>query len=197
MIVGSDPTMKAYILVGGASKRMGKPKLNLPFAGSTFLDRVSAAARPVFDEIVAVQRPGGPAVTSLRTIYEPAHDLQAPVFGLWRALDDAGERCFVLAIDYPLITAEVLRYLAERAVASRSEMVVPLWNGKLQMLCAAYLPAVVPRIAPRIAKGQLNMRGLSDDLEVVEEDVLRGRFAGEPLMNVNTREELEKAERLA
>ena len=35
--------MKAYILVGGASKRMGKPKLNLPFAGSTFLDRVSAA----------------------------------------------------------------------------------------------------------------------------------------------------------
>ena len=189
--------MKAYILVGGASKRMGEPKLNLPFAGSTFLDRVSAAAGPVFDEIIAVQRPGGPAIASLRTIYEPPHDLQAPVFGVWRALDDAGERCFVLAIDYPLITAEVLRYLAGRAVASRSEMVVPLWNGKLQMLCAAYSPVVVPRIAPRIAKGQLNMRGLSDDLEVIEEDELRGRFAGEPLMNVNTREDLEKAQRLA
>jgi len=189
--------MKAYILVGGASKRMGKPKLNLPFAGSTFLDRVSAAARPVFDEVVAVQRPGGPAIDSLRTIYEPAHDLQAPVFGLWRALEDAGDRCFVLAIDYPLITAEVLRYLAGRAVASRSEMLVPRWNGKLQMLCAAYSPAVVPRIAPRIAKGQLNLQGLSDDLEVIEEDALRERFAGEPLMNVNTREELEKAEKLA
>src|SRR5438477_10707495 len=94
------PTMKAYILAGGASKRMGKPKLNLPFAGTTFLDRVVTAARPVFDDVVAVQRAGGSAINSLRTIYEPPHELQAPAFGLWRALEDAGDRGFVMAIDY-------------------------------------------------------------------------------------------------
>jgi molybdenum cofactor guanylyltransferase len=188
--------VNAYILAGGASKRMGKPKVNLRFAGTTFLDRVVAAARPVFDDVIAVQRPDGPAVDSLRTIYESAHPLQAPAFGLRRALEDAGARCFVLAIDYPLITADVLRYLAGRASASGAAMVVPRWNGKLQMLCAAYSPVILPQFAPRIAAGQLNLRGLSDDIEVIEEEELRERFSGEPLMNVNTPEELAEAERM-
>ena len=42
----------------------------------------------------------------------------------------------------------------------------------------------------------MNLRGLTDDIDVIEEDELRARFSGEPLMNVNTPEELEEAERL-
>ena len=188
--------MKCYILVGGASSRMGRSKIDLPFAGSTFLERIVAAAKPVFESVNAVQRAGGPALDSLPTIYEPMHELQAPVFGLWRALLDAQERCFVLAIDYPLLTSDVLRYLARRVSESDAAMVVPRWNGKLQMLCAGYSPTILPRFKPRIDSGQLNLRGLTDDLEVIEEDELRVRFSGEPLMNVNTPEELEEAERL-
>ena len=188
--------MNCYLLIGGNSSRMGRSKVDLPFGGSTFLRRITAAARPVFDSLTAVQRAGGEAADGLRTIYEPAHALQAPVFGLWRALEDARERCFVLAIDYPLITAEVLRYVAARASASRAAMVVPRWNGKMQMLCAAYSPVILPRFEPRIAAGQMNLRGLTDDIEIIEEDDLRGRFSGEPLMNVNTPEELEEAARL-
>jgi molybdenum cofactor guanylyltransferase len=187
--------MNCYILVGGASKRMGKPKLDLPFAGSTFLQRVAAAARPVFDSVTAVQRPGGPPIDFLRTIYEPPHELQAPVFGVWRALQDAKARCFILAIDYPLLTSDVLRYLASRASRSSAAMVVPRWNRKLQMLCAGYSESILPQFEPRIAAGQLNLRGLTDDLEIVEEDELRARFRGEPLMNVNTPEELQEAAR--
>ena len=187
--------MNCYLLVGGGSTRMGRSKLDLPFAGSTFLGRVLDAARPVFDAVTAVQRPGGPAVGGLRTIYEPAHELQAPVFALWRALQDAKGRCFVLAIDYPLLTSDVLRYLAGRVSQSAAAMVVPRWNGKMQMLCAGYSPSLLPNFEPRIASGQLNLRGLTDDLEIVEEDELRARFAGEPLINVNTPEELDEAAR--
>jgi len=188
--------MNCYILIGGGSKRMGRSKADLPFAGSTFLQRIIAAAEPVFDAVIAVQRAGGEAADALRTIYEPPHDLQAPVFGLWRALQDARSRCFVLAIDYPLLTSDVLQYLAGRVSQSKAAMVVPRWNGKLQMLCAGYLPTLLPTFEPRIASGQLTLRGLTDDLEIIEEDELRARFSGEPLMNVNTPEELEEAERL-
>ena len=188
--------MKCYILVGGGSTRMGRPKIDLPFGGSTFLGRILAAAKPVFESVAAVQRAGGGAVASLHTIYEPEHELQAPVFGLWRALQDAQERCFVLAIDYPLLTSEVLRYLSRRVSQSDAAMVVPRWNGKLQMLCAGYSPSILPRFKPRIDSGQFNLRGLTDDLEEIEESELRARFSGEPLMNVNTPEELEEAERL-
>ena len=187
--------MNCYVLIGGASSRMGRSKVDLPFGSSTFLERIIAAAKPVFDDVIAVQRAGGSAARGLRTIFEPRHDLQAPVFGLWTALEDAAARCFVLAIDYPLITSEVLRYVSSRASASAAAMVVPQWNGKMQMLCAGYSPAILPQFAPRVAAGQLNLRGLTDDIEIIPENTLRERFAGEPLMNVNSPEELREAER--
>jgi molybdopterin-guanine dinucleotide biosynthesis protein A len=172
---------------------MGQSKLAVPFGGSTFLDRVVSAARPAFDRLIAVQRAGGTGVEGVETIFEPPRVEQAPVFGVWRALDDAKSRCFILAIDYPLLTSEVLRYLAGNG--SQAEMVVPRWNGKLQMLCAIYAPSILPRFAPRVAAGQLNLRGLTDDIEIIEEETLRARFPGEPLMNVNTPEELRVAAR--
>jgi molybdenum cofactor guanylyltransferase len=186
--------MNCYVLVGGRSTRMGQPKADIELAGTTFLDRVTAAARPVFDRVVAVQRAGG-APAPIPTIFEPPRDEQAPVFGVWRALEDARDRCFILAIDYPLLTSEVLRYLAGRAMESAAEMVVPRWNGKLQMLCAGYDASLLPRFEGRIASGQLNLRGLTENLEVIEEDDLRARFPGEPLMNVNTPDELREAAR--
>lgn len=185
--------MDCYLLVGGASRRMGRSKIDLPFGGSTFLDRTVAAARPAFDRMVAVQRADSPPVDGIATIFEPPREAQAPLFGVWRALEDARGRCFILAIDYPLMRSEVLHYLADRSAASPAALVVPRWNGKLQMLCGGYSTSLLPRFEPRIARGRLNLRGLTDDLEIVEEDDLRARFSGEPLMNVNTPEELEMA----
>ena len=185
--------MDCYLLIGGASRRMGRSKLDLPFAGSTFADRVLAAAQPAFGRVVAVQRAGQPPLDSVPTIHEPPREKQAPLFGVWRALEDAKERCFILAIDYPLMTTEVLRYLAARSTQSQAAMVVPRWNGKLQMLCAVYSPSLLPRFEPRLAAGQLNLRGLTENIDIIEEEELRRRFSGEPLMNVNTPEELEKA----
>jgi molybdopterin-guanine dinucleotide biosynthesis protein A len=187
--------MNCYLLIGGRSRRMGRSKLDLPLGSATFLQRVTAAAKPVFERVVVVQRAGGEAVDWLPTIFEPPREEQAPVFGVWRALEDAKARCFILAIDYPLLTSEVLRYLAGRASQSPAEMVVPRWDGKLQMLCAGYSISLLTRFETRIAAGQLNLRGLSDDLEVIEEEDLRAKFSGEPLMNVNTPEELGEAAR--
>ncbi|HEX9501307.1 MAG TPA: molybdenum cofactor guanylyltransferase [Thermoanaerobaculia bacterium] len=185
--------MNCYLLIGGRSTRMGRSKPDIPFGGATFLERVAAAAKPVFDHVIAVQRLGGEGVDGLPTIFEPPHQAQAPVFGVWRALEDAKAQCFILAIDYPLLTSDVLRYLAGRASQSAAEMVVPRWNGKLQMLCAGYSTSLLTRFEPRIAAGQLNLRGLTDNLEEVEEEELRARFPGEPLMNVNTPDELREA----
>ncbi|HKB79522.1 MAG TPA: molybdenum cofactor guanylyltransferase [Thermoanaerobaculia bacterium] len=185
--------MDCYLLVGGASRRMGRSKLGLPFGGSTFLRRVLDAAEPAFERVIAVQRAHGAPIDGLPTIFEPPHELQAPLFGVWRALEDTSGRCFLLAIDYPLITTDVLRYLAARSSQSRAPMVVPRWKGKLQMLCAGYDRSLLPRFAPRLAAGELNLRGLSEQIEIVEEAELRARFAGEPLMNVNTPEELQEA----
>ena len=188
--------MNAYLLAGGRSRRMGRSKIDLPFGESTFVQIVSAAARPVFEEVVAVQRPGGEPVDRVETIFEAPHDEAAPVFGVARALEHAGGRCFILAIDYPLITSDVLRFLRDRFLDSASPMLVPVWKGRAQMLCAGYSTDLLPRIRERIDARRFDLRGIVDDApaEIVAEEELRDRFEGEPLMNVNTPSELEQAE---
>src|SRR5688572_1121638 len=159
--------MNCYILTGGRSRRMGRSKTAL------FFDRVAAAARPVFDDVIAVDRAEGE---------------RAPIFGVVRALHDARGRCFILAVDYPLITSDVLRFLRDRGG-------VPVWNGEPQLLCAVWDDELLPALETRIAEGRFDLRGLVER-DIIAEAELRRRFAGEPLMNVNTPEELEAAERL-
>ena len=166
--------MNAYILIGGRSRRMGVSKAKL------FLDRVVAAAAPVFDQVIAVQRYGGDAA-GIPTIYEEPHEQEGAIFGLTRALHDAREKAFILAVDYPFITADVLRFL-------RDEDRVPVWDGRPQPLCAVWNASALPHIQERIALGALDLHGLIDR-EMIPEADLRARFPGEPLRNVNTPEE--------
>jgi molybdopterin-guanine dinucleotide biosynthesis protein A len=175
--------MNCYVLVGGRSRRMGQSKISL------FLDRIAAAARPVFDDVIAVQRPGGDAV-GMRTIVEAPHEDEAPLFGIARALEDAAADCFILAVDYPNLTADLLRYLADRGG-------VPVWHGQPQPLCARWDVALLPLVTRRLAAKRFDLRGLLEEagVEMIAEAELRARFAGEPLANVNTPADLQEAER--
>lgn len=172
--------MNAYILIGGRSRRMGVSKTDL------FLERILAASSPVFEEIVAVQRSGGEAA-AIRTLFEEPHEHDGAVFGVARALRDMQVRGqtqgFVLAVDYPMITADVLRHLRDRGG-------VPIWDGRPQTLCAVWDVSALPRIEERIARGQFDLHGLVDR-EMIPEGELRARFDGEPLRNVNTPDEWE------
>jgi len=158
--------MNCYVLTGGRSRRMGQSKPEM------FLERVTAAARDVFEAVIVVDR-----------AFEGPHDDDGPIFGIRAALQH-GRTCFILAVDYPLITAEVLRYVRDRGG-------VPVWRGQPQPLCAVYAAALLPLIESRIAEHRFQVRGLIEEL--IPESELRARFAGEPLLNVNTPEELQEA----
>lgn len=177
--------MNAYLLVGGHSRRMGRSKSEL------FLGRVTAAARLVFDELIAVQRHGADPAPGVETIFEDQHIDEAPAFGVLAALRHARRRCFILAVDYPLITADVLRFIENR---SNAPLVVPRWAGTFQTLCAVYeAPVIEPLLTTRVAMRTYDLHGLLGlvETEIIGEPELRSRFAGEPLANINTPEELE------
>jgi molybdopterin-guanine dinucleotide biosynthesis protein A len=176
-----------------------------------FLARVVDAARDVFDEVIAVERsavipsvsegPGrvareahassparpGPSLDARDDIRVIADEREGAIFGVVRALEDARGKAFLLAVDYPLITSDVLRFL-------RDDGRMPEWSGKPQPLCAVWDAAWLPRIEERIARGELDLRGAAET-EIIPESELRSRFAGEPLLNVNTPEEWERAQR--
>jgi molybdopterin-guanine dinucleotide biosynthesis protein A len=189
--------MNAYILIGGRSTRMGTEKASIDLAGRTILDRVASIAAEAFDAVFAVQRSSGEDAFAVPTIREPEHDGTAPVWGVRTALEHAGSKCFVLAVDYPLLTAGLLSHLRDRFAAAPSRMLVPMWNDRAQTLCAGYDAALLPLLRTRMEGGRFDLRGLVDEAGaiVIPEAELRARFTGEPLMNVNTPEELAAARR--
>lgn len=162
-----------------------------------FLDRVVAAANPVFDEVLAVNRHDAEPLR-IRTIFEEPHEGEGALFGIARALEDARGKCFVIAVDYPLVTSELLQFLVLQFEESDAPALVPEWDGKSQPLCAGFdAAAMLPIVERRIAAGDYELRGLIEEAgaTTIPEPELRGRFAGEPLMNVNTPEELAAAEK--
>ena len=157
--------MNCYILVGGRSTRMGVSKAEL------FLDRVAAAARPVFDELWAVQRPDGAAMR-IPTIFEEPHDDDGPIFGIVAALRHAQARCFILAVDYAYITSVALRMLRD--------------DGRVafgQPLCAVWDPGRLPELEQRIASGRRDLHGLW------ERGMIADQAIADALRNVNTPED--------
>ncbi|MCM2315853.1 MAG: molybdenum cofactor guanylyltransferase [Thermoanaerobaculia bacterium] len=189
--------MKCYVLAGGLSSRMGADKWSLEIGGKSFADRVISAAGSAFDEVIVVTKQGR-GTFSVPVIHEANVEVAAPIIGLDCALDHAaGEACWVLGIDYPLVTADVLCYLRERFESSGAEIAVPEIASKLHMLCAGYRATTAASVKAKIASGRLALKGLVDAHKalVIPEDELVGRFGRAVLMNVNTPEDLEEARR--
>jgi molybdopterin-guanine dinucleotide biosynthesis protein A len=141
--------------------------------------------------------PRGAPPPHVDTIFESPHEDEAPIFGVARALEDAQGRCVILAVDYPLITVAFLSFLRDRTIASNAPLVVPLWDGHPQLLCAGYDPRLLPLIETRVAARRYDLRTLAAEAgaELIAEEELRARFGGEPLMNVNTPDDLQLARR--
>ena len=167
---------------------MGSPKHALPFAGTTLLARVVEAASGAFERVIAVQRPRG-APMPIETIEEETHEDEAPIFGVARAIRHANGKCFILAVDFPLLTTSLLRRLAATFEQSDKPLLVPEFSGRPQVLCAGYSPAILTRIDSQIAQRRYDLRSLVSEAELVAID-------DAALTSVNTTEELEEAKRL-
>jgi molybdopterin-guanine dinucleotide biosynthesis protein A len=183
----------AAILAGGRATRFGgRDKSALAVDGRSIRDRQIEVLRGVADEILIVgPSPAGSPASGIRRVPDLAPGL-GPLGGLHTALVEAhGDATAVVACDMPYISAALLRHLLE-LTAGGAAAVVPRTEGGYHPLCAAYTRACIEPAARRLARGDLTVAGLFDDVPVriVGTDEL-DRF-GDPrrlLANVNTPED--------
>lgn len=167
---------------------MGEPKTEVRFGDTTLLGRVVAAASGAFDRVIAVQRAGGEAV-AVETLFEEPHEDEAPIFGVATAIRHANAKCFVIAVDYPLLTSDSLRELAASFEGSDAPMLAPVWNGVSQVLCAGYGPVMLPQLEARVALRKYDLQS------VAAAAAERVEVSGEIWRSVNTIEELQEVRR--
>ncbi len=188
--------LSGAVLQGGASSRMGSDKASLLLGGVPLAVRIARLLEAICDEVLFVG--GAPAPgTPGRVIADPEGP-RCALRGLVAALGAArGDRVLVVATDLPLVTDALLRGVA---APSAADAVVPRSGPQPQPLCAAYRRApVLARARERLASGNLALKGLLDDLSVewIDGECLRGLDPdGTALVNVNTREDLARAQAL-
>lgn len=200
---------EGLILAGGSGRRMGGPKALLPFRGVPLLVRTAEVLRPLCAVVrVATRREFRPLLERfglpiLLDEDEP-FPLPGPLAGLHagcRASD--GVACLIaVATDHPFLSAALLSEEIRLALEGPFDAVLPGPAPRLEPLHAVYRPraiAAAAREAAAAGRASLHEMLLSPSLAVryVGRDERR-RFDPEDrsLVNVNSREDLERAESL-
>ena len=192
--------VEGFILVGGASSRMGSNKANLAFGAQTGVQRIATELGSLTDRVRVVGSRAGPG--------DPAFENVPDLLEQWGALGgihSALQACrkgwaIVVACDLPLVTRDLFSRLWE-VNSKMFDAVVPLQpDGRPQPLCALYRRETIKAHTARlIAEGEHMPRALLDQvrtrwIEFGELADLRG--SENFFLNVNTPEDYELARQI-
>lgn len=194
------------ILAGGASRRFGSPKALARIGGSAMISRVAAAHRGAFARSVVITEAPAlfadlrlPTTPDLRSGEGPLGGVQAAL--AWAAAE-GGEGACVTPCDMPFLTAALLRLLAESAAPGIEAVVIERKaRGGFSPLPGWYAAGARFRAEETLRRGETALHHFVARLSRVTVVPLAAvREVGPPerlLLNVNTRMDLNTAQRLA
>ena len=136
--------ISAILLAAGLSSRMGRPKLLLPWGGTTVLGQVvSSFAMAGLEEIIVVTGGMRAQIESLvaelainfpvRSVYNPAYargDMLGSIQAGLAALDSRPRAALIGLGDQPQVREETLRRLRVAFVQTKSPLVIPSFQNR-------------------------------------------------------------------
>ena len=155
--------LKALILIGGKSRRMGRDKASLLFEGETLLDRSLAIVSQFIPEVFLSVAHGETNTYSHPTIPDLTNN-PGPLGGLEAAFaHDPKTAWLVLACDLPLFDVETLQFLLEQADETKTATCfLNRLDERAEPLCTLYQPAAVQSLANYLAEDRSCLLYTSD-----------------------------------
>jgi molybdopterin-guanine dinucleotide biosynthesis protein MobB len=158
----SDRTVLGGLLIGGASRRMGRPKQLLEVDGRTFAERIVDVLRPHVDDVVLLgfgEIP--PSLTGLVRIPD-SRGPGGPVAGLTAGLRwSPGAAWLMVACDQPGVSGEAVRWLLDQRRPGRWAVLPRLSDGPVEPLLAVYEPQAAALLERLIRDGRPAPRHLA------------------------------------
>ena len=185
--------MKALILTGGKSSRMGQYKASLKIGGVTQLERIQSIIRPLTEDIHLSVAHGDSSARALPTLpdLEPS---PGPLGGLQAAFHhDPDSSWLIIACDLPLIQQSDLQSLVDHHDGNTDAtcFLNPLDNQP-EPLCALYSPSAASKLAEILEKNQRCARRVLAALDRTDLNPSDSRA----LLNLNRPEHLVELEHL-
>jgi len=184
--------LNAVVLIGGESRRMGRPKQNLRRGGVTLVEIAVAAVGEIVERVVLAG--GGdipPNLNDLERLTDVPR-VPGPLGGILAAMRAAPENTWIVAAsDMPLIRREAVEWLVTQRRPEVWAVLPRMAGGKVEPLLAVYEPEMKKVLEMRTEQGYFGMQALGSVERVrspTPPDDLRDAW-----MNVNTLEEFESS----
>jgi molybdenum cofactor guanylyltransferase len=196
------------VLAGGRSTRMGRPKANLEWHGSTLLHRVTGiVSRAVVGPVVVVRAPDQelPELPPGVRVVEDAAEGRGPLQGLAAGLAAVAAEtdvAYVSSTDVPLLHPAFVRAVVGAATSEDVDVALPVVHGFRHPLAAAYRTSLVADVEELIAEHRMRPAFLferSRVRELTEDDLLSDRELAEAdpellsVLNLNEPDDYERA----
>lgn len=185
------PGVEGFILAGGLSRRMGRPKALLLVEGERIIARVARELRAVVARLsIVTDRPGEVSFLNLPVVADIVKGC-GPLGGLHAALSVSSARTvFLVSCDLPFVSSGLIRSLwSEHGSAPAT---VPSTSSGVQPLCGFYDRTLLCEVEAHLLSGRRAMRALlgATGARIVPVSSLPVPIADWHLLNVNTPEDL-------
>jgi molybdenum cofactor guanylyltransferase len=188
----------AYLLAGGKSTRMGQNKAFLNFRGQTLLTRALHTLSEACGQVTII----GDLVTfAPHSAIPDIFPNCGPLAGIHAALTNSqSDLNLMLAVDMPFVTADLLKFLLNKAAETDAIVTVPRTSRGLQPLCAVYRRAFAPIAEQAIRAGNYKIDATFASLRpriLSQQELAAAAFSEENFFNVNTPEDRQAADALS
>lgn len=180
------------MLAGGAGERIGGAKASVQLEGRPLIAwPLAAAEAAALRPFVVAKADSELPPLDHPIVFEPLSP-RHPLTGLVAALEHVGGPVVVLACDMPLLEPGLLRRLADHPVDG--SVALQDTDGRVHPLAARYGQASLPTLRAALARGESLLAVLGElDATIVAIDELTDVSAFDPLLNVNSPRDLERA----
>ena len=137
--MGKVITVSAILLAAGEAKRIGRPKLLMPFGGGTVLERtLDNLLTSKVDEVIVVLGPRAEVIKQViadrqvKVVVNPDYHLgmsTSLITGL-SLVDDRAQRIMIALADQPLIYGDTYDRLIEASLSCDKGIIVPVYQGR-------------------------------------------------------------------
>ncbi|HVN24199.1 MAG TPA: molybdenum cofactor guanylyltransferase [Syntrophorhabdales bacterium] len=188
--------MTGAILAGGRSRRMGRDKATLPFKNRPLIAHVYRTVKAVLPDVVVISK-HHTAIEGIESpIMKDAIPIEGSLVGIASALLHARtDYVFVFGCDMPFLRKETITRMVD--VVQGEHIIIPRTPAGYEPLHAIYNRSCLSHMLRAIEEGKIGISKLFPyfKVKVVEEPQLFLNNGVSIFTNINTEEDLDRAER--
>ena len=173
----------SIIVAGGKSTRMGQDKGLLDLEGKPMIQYGIETAKCLSDHIIVIASNKSYHCLGV-PVFPDVYIDKGPLGGIHSGLTHSKtDWNWVIGCDMPQINTGIVKYLFNHL--DKHQIIVPLWKGKPQPLCALYNKNCVDALEYCIKKGKLKMSDVLSTLNVKFINITKGLEFYSPLLFTN------------